>query len=676
MPIYNLFLNHNSDSRRVFYLLVLIILGIFLLFRLPGLGVPFVSDELATVSLWAQMPYLKIFSNYQYPNNHIFLTLILSFLLKTFGLKEWLLRLPLMACGVVTLYLGFQLGRRVSGNIAVGLSTAFLMAISEKHIFFSTNARGYLVIMVLALIAVISLLNRIEDGSLNFQKSSKRFPDVLAFSAWVGIWIIGTWTIPTFLLFEFSLGICAAGILLAGSHLPPLLKTSLAIPLVSIVVGGIGFYFQYYVLISPAMLAEATSNAAQSSLPLFFSELLDEWTSPFESAGILFFLFALMGLWHLFQKNRVAALLMVCVWLGPVFIGIAGFLLGKLPGVPHARTFFYLQPFSLVLSVMGAREAGTRLLSLITRNMVVREKGLGIMTAVLVGTLFVVSGLKFFQNTYPQRMSRAPFHRIHEFIEKLHPNDLLLVSNAMHVEFYLYGAHDMRNRIENILRDGKLENIYYLVQEKNFGIGAQETEQTEKRFLNFPAMTKSAGKEGPHIPEKALEFAEQFGPLKFYQLKEDWIKPLPGLGKAGQYPTPLGTKWEKGPSGIRPLIRFEDSFTLAMEKKEALIYEASGLTLNLMEVAGNENKFLAYLLEGEMKEGKITLDPGWRPNAWILDHPYGSDIYSRPWNPNIFISQGAGNLSVLSAKLFQRLDSGAFKNFLSYRIEEPRAKRK
>ena len=36
----------------------------------------------------------------------------------------------------------------------------------------------------------------------------------------------------------------------------------------------------------------------------------------------------------------------------------------------------------------------------------------------------------------------------------------------MHVEFYLYGARDMRNRIENILRERNLENIYFLDYEK------------------------------------------------------------------------------------------------------------------------------------------------------------------------------------------------------------------
>jgi hypothetical protein len=664
MPTSNFSTTH--DSQRVFWCWVLIFL--FALFRLPGFGVPLASDELAMVSLWAQMPTLKIFSNYQYPNNHIFLTVILSFLLKTFGMKEWLLRMPLLICGAVSIFLSYKLGRRVSGNIAVGLATAFLMVISEKHVFFSTNARGYLVIMMLALMAVTVVLDRLEGHLLKFKKLSNGFNVVLAFFGWVAIWILGTWTIPTFLFFEVSVAIFLMGILLSGNHV--FKKASL--PLLSTVVAGLVFYLQYYVLISPAMLAEATSNAAKTSLPLLFPELLAEWISPFEPAGFLFFLFALVGLSWLFRQSRITGFLMAFVWLGPILIGIAGFLLEILPGVPHARTFFYLQPFFLLLGVMGVRETGTWFLTLMKRNSGFHEKGLRIMTGVLAGILFLIASLNFLQHIYPQRLSRAPLQRVHDFVRKLNPHDLLLVSHKMHVEFYLYGARDTRNRIENIMRDRQLESIYFLDYEKKSVSGIQESDKKVKPILDFPALTGNAGKEGPTLPEEAVEVAGRFGSFTFNRLKQDWLRPLPGWEKAELDPAPLGTRpfiWDL--SGIRPLIRFEDSFTVAIENKELSFYQASGLTLNLVEVAGSEKFFSAALLGGRMKEGNIIFDPSWLPNAWILDHPYGSDIFNRHWNPAVFISQGAGRLSVMDVKFSRRLGHGALRNFLSYRIDKP-----
>ena len=668
--------NNYSDSPRFVWCWVLMILCSFVLFRLPGFGVPLASDELAMVSLWAKMPYLKIFTNYQYPNNHIFLSLVLSFLLKTFGLKEWLLRMPLLICGIVSIFLSFYLGRRISKNSTIGFFTAFLMSICEKHIFYSTNARGYLVIMVLALLVMICLLNRLEGHTFKTQKLSDGLSRVLAFVGWTGIWLVGTWTVPTFFFFEVSVAIFLAGLLFAGNQLPSFQKAYLIVPLVSCVAGGVGFYIQYYMLIDSAMLAEAASHAAKISLPLFFPALLSEWMKPYEVAGILFFLFALIGLGRLFQQNRSAAFLLACILLGPALVGIVGFLLEKLPGVPHPRTFFYLQPFFLMLGVVGVRESGVGFLKVIKRNSGIHVKGFQAGAVVLVGILFLISGVNFFQHTYPQRLSREPLHGVHDFVKKLGSNDLLLVSHNMHVEFYLYGSSDMQQRIKNILHEAKMGNIYFLDYQKSSVSLNQELEKKEERFLNFPVLTQNAGKKGPTLPEKALDLAGKYGPYVFYRLKEGWLQPLEGWEKAGLSQTSLkysSYSWGKfsGPSGIRPLIRFENSFTVAMESKKPLSHKASALTLNLMEVAGNEKNFSAVLVGGQMKEGSIILDPSWLANAWMLDHPYGSNIFNRLWNPAVFISQGAGNLSVIDVKFSGQPEQGAFRNFLSYRIDEP-----
>ena len=337
--------SHNSYSTGIFWCWTLFVLFIFSLFRLPGLGVPLASDELATVSLWAQMPYLKIFSNYQYPNNHIFLSLVLSFLLKTFGLKEWLLRMPLLICGMVSICQGYYLGRRLSRSSTVGFFTAFLMAICEKHIFYSTNARGYLVIMVLALLVVNCLLNRLEGHSFKAKKLSNRISGGGAFLGWVGIWLVGTWTVPTFLFFEVSVAIFIVGLLLAGNRLLTFQRVYLLLPLASCVAGSIGFYLQYFVLIDSGMLAHASSYAAKTTWPLLFPEILEEWVKPFELASILFFLFVLMALRKIFQQNQNWAFLLVCVWLGPVLVSCIGFFSRKTSWSPSSANIFLSTTF-------------------------------------------------------------------------------------------------------------------------------------------------------------------------------------------------------------------------------------------------------------------------------------------------------------------------------------------
>jgi hypothetical protein len=670
--------NHNSYNSGIFGIWTLFVLFIYALFRLPGLGVPLASDELATVSLWAQMPYLKILSNYQYPNNHIFLSLVLSFLLKTFGLKEWLLRMPLLICGMISICQGYYLGRRLSRNSNVGFFTALLMAICEKHIFYSTNARGYLVLMVLALLVVNCLLNGLESHLIKVKKSN-RISRWGAFLGWVGIWLVGTWTVPTFLFFEVSIGIFIVGLLLAGNSLSSFERVYLLLPLASCVAGSIGFYFQYFVLIDSGMLAQASSHAAKTTWSLLFPEILEEWIKPFELASIILFLFVFLALRKISQQNQKWAFLLVCVWLGPILVGCIGFFTEKLPGLPHPRTYFYLQPFFLILVVMGVREAGIKLLIVMKRNYDFQKRSLLIIKGGLAAILLLVSGLNFFQYTYPERKSREPLDRVHDFIKTLKPNDLLLVSKKIHVELYLYGARDMRERLENILHRKKLDNIYYLNYEANVTLKGQDNLNKEVQSLKFHRL--KGGIQNPILSKKAFILEREFGSFKFYRLKQDWLQQFSSWERVGLQANSLKTKaysWEKisNSIGIRPLIRIIDSFTLAMENKRRQFYSDLGFTLNLVDVSDNNHKVSANFLEGSIKKNGIAYDPTWSVNPWVLDHPFGSHIFGKTWNPAIFISQGSGNVSVLQVHVNRRIGIGALRNFLSYRIQEPGVKKR
>jgi hypothetical protein len=131
------------------------------------------------------------------------------------------------------------------------------------------------------------------------------------------------------------------------------------------------------------------------------------------------------------------------------------FYLEKLPGLPHSQTFFYLQPFFVFLGVMGAREAGLVLIIVVKRKYEFHKRSQLVIIGVFGEILLLVSRLNFFQNTYPELKSREPSDRAHDFIKILKLNDLLLVSNKIHVELYLYDATSMRDRLENILHSKK-----------------------------------------------------------------------------------------------------------------------------------------------------------------------------------------------------------------------------
>ena len=92
-----------------------------------------------------------------------------------------------------------------------------------------------------------------------------------------------------------------------------------------------------------------------------------------------------------------------------------------------------------------------------------------------------------------------------------------------------------------------------------------------------------------------------------------------------------------------------------------------------MSVSGSNMDFSAAVLEGKMVDKQIQYNPAWRINGWAIDHPYGTSIFNRTWNPTISLSSGRSNVSVLDVHFFKKKKAGMIKDFLSYEISMPEA---
>jgi hypothetical protein len=113
-----------------------------------------------------------------------------------------------------------------------------------------------------------------------------------------------------------------------------------------------------------------------------------------------------------------------------------------------------------------------------------------------------------------------------------------------------------------------------------------------------------------------------------------------------------------------------------MESKARQFYNNQGFTLNLVDVSDDNHELSGNLLEGHIKENKFVYDPTWSVNPWVLDYPFGNQIFGKIWNPAIFISQGYGNVSILQVHANRHIGKSALRNFLSYRIEKAGVKKK
>ena len=125
------------------------------------------------------------------------------------------------------------------------------------------------------------------DESKISSRSTKDFFTFKELSIIAGLMVAGTWTIPTFVFFEGSLGLFFLISFLQSRRdkwfdIPSLYLKNLTVILICF----LGLFVQYFIFISPEMLAMAFSNAAQSELSSFPAAILKEWIQPIATSEL------------------------------------------------------------------------------------------------------------------------------------------------------------------------------------------------------------------------------------------------------------------------------------------------------------------------------------------------------------------------------------------------------
>lgn len=103
---------------------------------------PMLYDEAFTYNIFASRPMLRIISDYQLPNNHIFHSLLVHFTTGIFGSQPWAVRLPAFLAGVWLIPAGYLVARAFFDRDTALLSAA-LTGFMPILVDYATNARGY-----------------------------------------------------------------------------------------------------------------------------------------------------------------------------------------------------------------------------------------------------------------------------------------------------------------------------------------------------------------------------------------------------------------------------------------------------------------------------------------------------------------------------------------------------
>lgn len=140
------------DRRIILAMLVLsaiaIALRIFLIMR------PMEHDEAYTAVIFGFEPLHNGLSDYHFPNNHVFHTLLLHISYSFFGANEWAVRLPAFIFGILLAPFGFLLAKRWYGLKSAWLAGIIIAALPAL-IDYSVNARGYTLMAFFTLLTFI-----------------------------------------------------------------------------------------------------------------------------------------------------------------------------------------------------------------------------------------------------------------------------------------------------------------------------------------------------------------------------------------------------------------------------------------------------------------------------------------------------------------------------------------
>lgn len=180
-----------EKSEKVYSLILLLITGLAVIFRLMYIYVPMRHDEAYTLVAFASDSLFDTIIAYHLPNNHVFHSILVNIATHVLGIQPWTVRLPAFVAGVLMVPASYLLAKNIYDK-ETALASALLVAYSPALASYSTNARGYtLETLITLLILILGVYVRKERN-------------LFAWALLVLLAAIGFYTIPI-MLFPFGI---------------------------------------------------------------------------------------------------------------------------------------------------------------------------------------------------------------------------------------------------------------------------------------------------------------------------------------------------------------------------------------------------------------------------------------------------------------------------------------
>ena len=306
--------------------------------RLAALRQPMRYDESVTWAYFVGRSWTTIVSQYQFPNNHVFYSLLAKATSSLAAWEPWALRLPAALAGIAIVPLTWAVGRRFADRDSALLGAA-LAAASTPLILYSTNARGYSLVVMLFLCLLLQA-HRMREA-----------PTLRDYALFAALSTLGLYTIPVMF---YPIAVVAVWFSLDAWTRPDRGRRLLMLAstcLLSAVIAGV----LYLPIIKAAGLAALAGNkfVAPSSLfelarslPRFVVDVATTWAEPAPAlAALLIALLALNGM-----RRSATSTAPSLAW--SAIVGCAIILVAT-RRAPFVRVWLFLLPLYLLAVARG-----------------------------------------------------------------------------------------------------------------------------------------------------------------------------------------------------------------------------------------------------------------------------------------------------------------------------------
>ena len=428
-----------------------LIFGVY--FRLKDINRDIVMQDEATSLLYFILPPLKSFSflDYFMPNNHIFHTILANLSIQLFGNNEIAFRLPALIAGILAIGFIYWWVFLVSNSKEIAFISSLFLALSPISVLYSQNARGYSLLILFSIIALLSLYKILEKFEI-------KWAVVFVFSN-----ILNMFTLPSSLYFVVSQFISLTIIyLIYKSNIYQFdIETESYLKKVSfkkIIFFSIITLLPFALLYIPILnqLHEQANAYSSFNLKDIVSTLIEDYfLLGFPWALFLCFLY---GCWALCVKRKFWGFFLLSLFLLPF---IVSFCVGY---VSPSRAYLFCLPFFIFSFSIGFYEIIHNFFIVINKSSKTR---LSPNLFAVISMFFIISVplIIFLEKNYYPIISSFKHKNLRKHLNKIvTSNDLIFSPQNLTLDYYLGSL--IAENASKILNSKKLNNIFTIKQFK------------------------------------------------------------------------------------------------------------------------------------------------------------------------------------------------------------------